>query len=56
MHIKRYISIWNLKTLLSVLFRNPGMHVVYIWKWSSAQELGGVSDVASFITTDEQLQ
>ena len=26
---------------------------VYIWKWSSAHALGGVSGVASFITTDE---
>jgi len=26
------------------------------WKWSSAQALGGVSGVASFITTDELLQ
>ena len=32
------------------------MNVVYIWKWSSAHALGGVSGVASFITTDEQLQ
>jgi len=31
------------------------MYVVYIWKWSSAHALG-VSGVASFITTDEQLQ
>jgi len=31
------------------------MYVVYIWKWSSAYALGGVSGVA-FITTDEQLQ
>jgi len=30
------------------------MYVVYIWKWSSAYV--GVSGVASFITTDEQLQ
>jgi len=32
------------------------MYVVYIWKWSSAHALGGVNGVASFITTDEQLQ
>ena len=32
------------------------MFVVYIWEWSSTYALGGVSGVASFITTDEQLQ
>ena len=32
------------------------MYVVYIWKWSSTHALGGVSDVASFITTDVRLQ
>jgi len=32
------------------------MHVVYIWKWNSGHALGGVGSVASFITTDEQLQ
>jgi len=32
------------------------MYIVYIWIWSSAHAQGGVSGVASFITTDEQLQ
>jgi len=32
------------------------MYFVYIWKWTSAHALGGVSGVASFITTDERLQ
>jgi len=32
------------------------MYVVYIWKWSSAHAIGDVSGVASFITTNEQLQ
>jgi len=32
------------------------MYVVNIGKWSSAHALEGVSGVALFITTDEQLQ
>jgi len=41
-----------------LILRDHGvyMYVVYIWKWSSAQALGGETGVASFITTDEQLQ
>jgi len=40
------------------VFRDHGVYMydVYIWKWSYAHALGGVSGVASFITTDEQLQ
>ena len=29
------------------------MYVAYIWKWNSAHELGGVSGVASCITTKQ---
>jgi len=32
------------------------MYVVYIRKWSTAHALGGVSGVATFISTDERLQ
>jgi len=41
-----------------MVLRDHGMYmyVVYIWKWSSAHALGGVSSVALYITTDEQLQ
>jgi len=41
-----------------LVLRDQGvyMYVVYIWKWSSAHALEGDSSVASFITTDEQLQ
>ena len=47
------------KSIISIVlvFRDHGvyMYVVYIWKWSSAHVQGGVSGVASFINTDEQL-
>jgi len=39
-----------------MVLRDHGMYVVYIWKKSTAHALGGVNGVASFITTDEQLQ
>ena len=32
------------------------LSIVYIWKQSSANGLGDVSGVVSFITIDEQLQ
>jgi len=53
-----YDSSTSLCSHIFLVLMNHGvyMYVVYIWKWSTAHVLGGVSGVALFITADEQLQ
>ena len=47
---------WPLYFSLVLNLWDNGLHVVYILKYSSADALGGVSNVATFIIVDEQFQ
>ena len=49
-------SSMSCKVQTSWVSNSSVVDLIGLWKWSSAHALGGVSGVASFITTDEQLQ
>ena len=53
--LKYMFNVVQMKQKQPLVIRNHAvyMYIVYIWKWSFAHALGGVSGVASFITTAE---
>ena len=51
-------AVWTIEVQLKKAEPSLGIGMLFTFEknWSSAHALGGVSGVASFITTDEQLQ